>query len=589
MATTWKGKATNETGNANSGAALGATTLYGFAGNDTLTTLTTLASGTTTNVAYGGDGHDTINGTAVADRLFGGNGNDSLIGGGGKDMENGGTGNDTITAGAGNALLYGDFGNDSITSGVGNNTVYGGQGNDTIVGGTSATVAASAKDILKGDAGNDSITAAAYSGAASVYSNTLFGGLGNDTLTSSAFTAGTTVKDVLVGGQGADSLVGGTSNAVNTFASYYDSTWSVNVNLTTGVGAAGATGATSSLSTNSTAAGDTLTNVGNVTGSIYKDTLTGNTGANILNGGAGNDTIDSGTANAGNDQLLGGAGNDSIIMRDATQTGDVVNGGDGVDTMDFSNATTGVTVNLSSLIGSTAFNFQGGGGSGTIIDVENVIGSGFADTLTAVGGGMVNGGAGNDNILTASVVGAADTLIGGAGNDTYDLSGNFQRDYISITATSGTVANGDDTIKGFDQGQGDRVYIKLADFGATVAATATGVAGTAITIAGTGNNAYYTANYGASVVAGTSTTHNLASITVASDAVVSGSGAVVANAAHAQFLYDDATGILKFDSDGTGVAVAITVGHFDLTQMTATVVGNSAAHALESADFLFIA
>ena len=163
-----------------------------------------------------------------------------------------------------------------------------------------------------------------------------------------------------------------------------------------------------------------------------------------------------------------------------------------------------------------------------------------------------------------------------------------QRDYLSITATSGTVANGDDNIVGFDQGQGDRVYIKLADFGATVAATASGPAGTAIQVAGTGANAYYTANYGASVVAGT-LNHNLVSITVAADAIVNGTGAGAANAAHAQFLYDDVTGILRFDSDGTGAVAAITVGHFDLTQMTATVTGNSAAHALEAADFLFIA
>ena len=35
---------------------------------------------------------------------------------------------------------------------------------------------------------------------------------------------------------------------------------------------------------------DTLTNIENLTGSNLNDTLTGNTAANILNGGAGNDT-----------------------------------------------------------------------------------------------------------------------------------------------------------------------------------------------------------------------------------------------------------------------------------------------------------
>ncbi len=598
MAVTWKGKATNDTANANSGTVatgLGANSMYGFAGNDTLTTLTTTSL---SNLAYGGDGHDTITGSStstVIDRLFGGNGNDSLIGSGGKDMLNGGTGNDTLATGTGNALLIGDFGNDSLTSGWGNNTLYGGQGNDTMSGGTMASLADKAKDVMKGGDGNDAMTAASYSGVGSVYSNSLYGGAGNDTLTSSALTGTNSAKDVLIGGLGNDSLVGGALNATNTTASYSDSTWSVNVNLTTGAGtsnggtAATGYGQTNSVTTNSTAAGDILSNVGNVTGSIYKDTLIGNSSANIMHGGGGNDTIDSGTtANTGADQLFGDAGNDTFLMRNATQTADVINGGDGINTMDFSNVTTGVTVNLSALIGGTIVNFSGGGGSGTIVSMDNVIGTGVADTLTAVGGGYVQGGLGDDTILTASVVGAQDTLIGGGGNDLYDLSGNFQRDYISITATSGTVANGDDTIRGFDQGQGDRVYIKLADFGVAVAATASGPAGTAIQVAGTGANAFYTANYGAAVVAGT-LNHNLVSISVASDAVVSGSGAVIANAAHAQFLYDDATGILKFDADGTGVGVAITVGHFDLTQMNATVVGNLASHALESADFLFIA
>ena len=41
---------------------------------------------------------------------------------------------------------------------------------------------------------------------------------------------------------------------------------------------------------------DTLANIENLTGSNFNDTLTGNTAANILNGGAGNDTLTAGPA-----------------------------------------------------------------------------------------------------------------------------------------------------------------------------------------------------------------------------------------------------------------------------------------------------
>jgi Ca2+-binding RTX toxin-like protein len=562
MAITWKGKGTNDTANANSGTTatgLGATNMYGFNGNDTLTTLTTLASGTNYNSAYGGGGHDTITGNTVKDKLYGDTGNDSLVGGGGADVLNGG---------------------------AGNNTVYGGFGNDTISGGTSATAPTAGKSTFNGEAGNDSITAAAYTTAGAVYTNYVNGGAGNDTLTSSA-TAGAGIKDVLKGGVGNDSLVG-TGNATNTWASYSDSRWGVNVNLGTGAGTSnGGTAATgyghsNYATTDSTAAGDVLVSIGNVTGSIYKDSITGSTGANIINGGAGNDTIDSGTANTGNDSLLGGDGNDTFVMRAATQTADTINGGAGTgDTIDFSNAGGAVTVNLSSVIGVTTNNFTGAGGSGVISGVENVIGSGFADTITAIGGGKVDAGIGADTIYSASTSGGADTLIGGAGADTYDLTANVQKDYVNVTTAAV------DEIKGFDQTQGDRVYISLADYGITVAATASGVAGTAITVAGTGVNALYTANYASGVISGT-TNHKLSTITVASDAIVNGA---TATAAHGQFLYDDSNGKLYWDADGTGVGASVQVAHFDPAQMTATVSGVTTVngHALEASDFLFVA
>ena len=72
---------------------------------------------------------------------------------------------------------------------------------------------------------------------------------------------------------------------------------------------------------------DTLLNIENLTGSRYNDTLTGNAGANRLNGGAGKDTL---TGNAGNDVLTGGAGNDTLLGGEGNDT---LIGGTGKDVL----------------------------------------------------------------------------------------------------------------------------------------------------------------------------------------------------------------------------------------------------------------
>ncbi|MGJ3626783.1 hypothetical protein AB5I41_07755 [Sphingomonas sp. MMS24-JH45] len=71
------------------------------------------------------------------------------------------------------------------------------------------------------------------------------------------------------------------------------------VNLATGVNTGGE------------AAGDTITNVDNVTGSDFADTLAGNANANVLTGGKGDDQIDGG---GGIDTMVGGLGNDTYVV-----------------------------------------------------------------------------------------------------------------------------------------------------------------------------------------------------------------------------------------------------------------------------------
>ena len=88
-------------------------------------------------VITGGNGNDTLNGTAGDDTISGGNGNDVINAADGNDTVSGGSGNDTINGGPGNDTINGGDGNDRIDGGTGDNTLTGGSGNDTFVFGPS--------------------------------------------------------------------------------------------------------------------------------------------------------------------------------------------------------------------------------------------------------------------------------------------------------------------------------------------------------------------------------------------------------------------------------------------------------------------
>jgi Ca2+-binding RTX toxin-like protein len=150
-------------------------------------------------------------------------------------------------------------------------------------------------------------------------------------------------------------------------------------------------------------------------GGAFNDTLAGLGGNDQLYANAGNDSLDGGI---GNDLLEGGAGND------------IINGGADIDTASYAGASSRVVVNL--LI-ATAQNTLGAG-TDTIINVENLTGSAFDDTLT--GNNVANlliGGLGND-LLNGR--GGLDTMVGANGNDRYyvDAAG----DIVTETAGQGT-------------------------------------------------------------------------------------------------------------------------------------------------------
>jgi Ca2+-binding RTX toxin-like protein len=170
------------------------------------------------------------------------------------------------------------------------------------------------------------------------------------------------------------------------------------------------------------------------------DILLGNTGRDVLYGAAGHDKLDGGTDN---DKLYGGTGNDILI---GGAGDDFIDGGLDFDTVDYSGATTGVRVNLSS----TSQQNTGGAGRDTIVNVENITGSNFNDVLTGNvfdnfmlagnGADTLRGGDGNDTLVSMGADGLGDTLDGGNGNDSL-MSGTG-----NDTLVGGA---GNDTLNGF--------------------------------------------------------------------------------------------------------------------------------------------
>lgn len=414
---------------------------------------------------WGTTGNDTVSGGGSADTMIGKDGNDSMDGGAGDDHIHGGAGNDTVTGGTGNDLLYGgdgtdtlDYGSDgagvtvdlaagtatdgnsdtdtldgfenvtgsayadTLTGDGGANTLSGGNGNDVLTGGAG-------DDTLAGGGGTDT---ADYSDAAAGVTVSLLDGTaddgegGSDTLTNienvigSAFAdtiTGSNAANILDGGAG-DDLILGVGGNDTLYGGDGDDTLHGNGGTDTIDGGAGSDtvayafalfGITVSLTTGSATGDgpDTLVSIENVSGSLWADTITGNTGANILDGAAGNDNISGGD---GNDTLKGGSGNDTL------------DGGNGTDTVDYSAAAAGVTVSLAS--GSASD--DGDGGTDTLSNIENVIGSAFGDTITGSSvSNMLDGGDGDDFIFGQA---SADMIYGGAGDDF--IQGNAGDDTI---------------------------------------------------------------------------------------------------------------------------------------------------------------
>lgn len=409
---------------------------------------TVINTGTTSN--------DTLTGTAGADTLTGGGGDDLYLVNHLGDMvvENsiittigiGSGGTDTVRTSVLNALktysienwyavenleysgtlsaqLKGNFSDNVVKANSAtstNDTLYGGDGNDT----------------LYGFGGNDS----------------LMGGSGNDYLD------GGSGSDVMIGGAGNDTYVAGASGDIvlETVNGGFDT-----LRTSTAVGRDLRVGWAANLE-GLVYTGTTVTSLYGNQKDNYVVSLSGTN--ETIYGYAGDDTLGGG---AGIDSMIGGVGND-IYLVDAS---DIVveNVGEGLDT--FWGARTDISVSpyadrienlvytgtTSALLkGNSMDNFIGGGaGNETIngFDGNDWLygGAGVDSILGGNGNDWLNGGGRADQIVPESgfeyesdfepdfyssyADGVADTLVGGAGDDRYQIDESL--DTIVEAATGG--------------------------------------------------------------------------------------------------------------------------------------------------------
>lgn len=235
------------------------------------------------------DGNDTIRGLAGDDTISGDDGNDNLYGDAGDDSLNGGNGDDFIVGG---------IGADSLNGGIGQDRLFGQNGDDYIQGG-------SGDDILHGQDGADR----------------LFGGNGNDRLYIDA-------DDTVVNaGDGFDyiHILAGQSVTLDVAAANAEWVWG-----SSGADVLDASAATERVVLHGRGNVDILTGGSGgdtLVGGLRDDVLNGGDGNDRLYGQTDNDTLN---GDAGNDSLYGQQGEDTI---NAGAGRDFIFGGTGNDTM----------------------------------------------------------------------------------------------------------------------------------------------------------------------------------------------------------------------------------------------------------------
>lgn len=414
------------------------------------------------NILNGGAGNDTLDGKSGQDTLKGGSGDDTYVLGAESDKVIDLDGRDTLTStisrslhdfnaienitlvGTGRVDATGNSGDNVLIGNDGNNSLYGGDGDDILDGGASRdylfggagndTYIYGLGDDITDTSGNDTIVGSGPSGLIKLewwsgienlvlsdirstagfgtdVDNIIIGNIGSDMLVGAGGVdtlKGNDGDDILDGGLGADKLVGG--NGSDT-AWYAGSSKGVTVFL-----------GNPAQNTNE-AMGDTYDSVENLSGSTFRDRLEGDDGSNKIAGNGGDDTLKGG---AGNDVLIGGSGADKLF------------GDAGSDTASYKESAGRVVANLTS----NQNNINDAMGD-SYSSIENLTGSNYDDILIGdVGANVLDGGAGNDLLVGSA---GADTLIGGGGIDTVSYE----------DATKGVAASLADAAQNTNDAKGD--------------------------------------------------------------------------------------------------------------------------------------
>lgn len=428
------------------------------------------------NLTARGTANITLTGNAQINVINGNSGNNVLDGGldaagNAPDLLRGGSGNDTYIVRNGAVSIY-EATDDAVAGSTG--------GTDTVIVVASATRNAYTLTATTG-AGGETATAAVENIIASDAASTL-----ELALTGNAFTqtiVGNAGVNTLSDGGGADTLIGLGGNDVYTVSSgrvtvveaadggndivnitglgNFDNT---NTNAT--ASAAGNTNTTGGRDYNfSNAFVETIsaaaagTGFLNITGSSINQQISGNAGSNVLNGNGGADTL---TGLGGNDTYVVDGVEDVVVEAANDGTDRVIAGGNYVLARNDANGAA-VSSNVEQLTAAgTQLNTRVGQGNGTFdlnalstnTTLNNfLVGDSIQSQLIvgSAGNNILDGYRSNGNAAdTAAITGAADTLVGLGGSDTYrvydqtdvvveDTNGGF--DWIYTSASYSLLTN----------------------------------------------------------------------------------------------------------------------------------------------------
>lgn len=371
-----------------------------------------------------GEGHDNVRTTlglfmlepniedlfyeGTANARLQGNALDNLIvGGPGNDYIEGAYGNDTLDGKGGfnfAIYLYDNFAEtgSTVDLAIAGPQDTGRTGIDTLIN-IHGVRGNNAADHFMGDGGDNRLMGEGGD-------DLLEGRGGNDRLD------GGSGDDLLIGGPGDDRLDG--DEGFDT-ASYVDAPGAVTVNLNL-------TRAQDTVS----AGIDQITDVENLIGSIYGDTLFGSSGTNTIDGGRGSDTL---RGLAGDDEIFGGLGHDAVF---GGTENDTLQGDGGNDRV----------------YGNAGDDFVNGG-----VGNDNVFGGGGNDQVHGGNGqDIMNGHAGDD------------MLVGGPGNDLI-VGGQGADRFLFNEGHLGSGSSATDRIKDFNSDQGDVIDFKNIDADTTTA------------------------------------------------------------------------------------------------------------------------